>query len=1174
MTEAGGTATQAGIFYQNSVAALVLADMLDLNPLPARERVLDVRVEAPEHVDDIVVNYADSHRQFMTVKLSITKGGSAWAPMLLGLQKQLIDSSDADELTIVVATRSKDSLELAELCERARSSLSEDELRKRITHPQEAVFASVIDVVGSSNSAFELLGRISVRHLPEDEISLEFARRRLAGDTAVARLLPALRDIVGGAARKRGLFRAAQLRRQLDVTHGIRLAEPLEWGVASYREMLLALARIDVPGTRVSGPTSELFVWPRARGYDLSRRADFEDEYDVGRIDDHDGIVDLQMFPSDDLEKIIVVAGPGYGKSALLTALAGILAPGPFVPVILPLASFAPSAESVIEFLAGVIAREMDLRADWQRLAEQGLLVVFFDGLDEVPARERPGLLQRIATFSARYPRVSWILTVRDASVISGLAEAKVVELLPLSGDDIERFVKAMHRFVSPTSARDFSSRLRRHPDLDRLARIPLFLTILLATADLSHTVSLTRSDLIETYLKTLFSPAEHKLLKDSTDVSEQLRVIAERLAFERLENQEIGATEREVLALATEILQPQSEARLLLDKLIANGILRRQSSIRLQFPFPIVQEYLAAKFLLANYHDSIESRIADAIQRPWAQVIQFALEMHPAPSPIIRKILERKDDAFRTGLRLVARCVVNGAKIDDKLRRDIGDRLVDYWVSAPTGPRERVGGVLLDGFSDAPSPALRDALLHPWLINYGSGEILSKLGDESLTLSLLERLMEERHTHPFLYYHALRPAFKQAEGAALQAIAQKLQEVHDDFEESAAISSLLANFEPSPGSRSIALAIARDAQLTPLARARGYELAGSPLEPEGIEFALDCFRSNDREKSQAATDLIAYHPDPPTFLSRILHDDRIALEERKDIASRVVLVIPDAVARTELWKKCADDSALEPEIKLIIRLFEARFGNRAVFETLVRDLDTNPVETAATTISLFGHYRDQALAEEAAKLVKRRLLRPYEVVRMANAASTGMLYVFEMNYGFGGSLLRAPNHPGISSWVELVEHWATRDDLTPHNRLDVLIAGAALGSEILTKNLVDLIFEVNFDDPQWTVGDVVANSLSRALHEIQKQTPIFPAHLVEKLLSAKEFNVVTRGIGALSAIGDMNALERLIAFHESARDWHLRDVADNVLESMSAKLGVVLMKSGQKYEIAPPSPP
>ena len=196
MPEAGGTATQAGIFYQNSVAALALADLLDLDQRIARERVVDVRLEAPEHVDDIVIRFADGHRKFQNVKLSIRMGNSAWSGIWRSLNAQHGSTTfgSNDQLTLVVSQSSRDSEAVATLCERAASSVDEQELRARLTDTQDSALKSIEKILGSSTVAYELLRQTSVFHIPLAEIEREFARRRLAGaQSPPPDLLPTLR---------------------------------------------------------------------------------------------------------------------------------------------------------------------------------------------------------------------------------------------------------------------------------------------------------------------------------------------------------------------------------------------------------------------------------------------------------------------------------------------------------------------------------------------------------------------------------------------------------------------------------------------------------------------------------------------------------------------------------------------------------------------------------------------------------------------------------------------------------------------------------------------------------------------------------------------------------------------------------------------------------------------
>jgi hypothetical protein len=1173
VTERGGSAAQAGIFYQNSVATLALADLLELDQQVARERVLEVRVEAPEHVDDIVLRFADGHREFQSVKLSLRVSNEAWKGLWQSLdaQRRAGDFGEVDQLTIIVNERNGASDAVAQLCERAASSVDRADLASRLSDKQRAALASIEAIVDGPEAAFEMLRRTRLLHLPVNAIESELGRRRLAGAPGVQpRLLPILRDIVGGASRRRGLFRPASLRRRLKLDHDLLLGEPLEWGLATYRAATRRLARLEIPGTAVVGPAEEMFVWPRARGLDSTRHSDFESENpELLTESDEESIIDLRTFPTDMFDRVVVAAGPGHGKSALLTAIAGQLADGPLVPVSIPLASLAAANTSIVQFLQTTMSHELELSADWERLAEQGLLVLLLDGLDEVPAASRPALMKRIANFSVRYPHAPWMLTVRDAAVLSGPPQATMVELLPLNEADIERFAETMRDRLAGLAPWEVGRRLKLYPDLDRLARIPLFLMMLLATTDLNDPKPMTRGDLIETYLSTLFSPERHKTTGSTDDRGVTLRAIAETLAFERLERQEIGATEREVREVISRVVSDTKEAEALLERLRANGILKPQSAIRLQFPYPIVQEYLAARHLIEQYPESLDHRIEDAIQRPWAQVIQFALELAPDPEPVIEAMLTREDDAFATGLRLVGRCIANGARVSENLRLRVGERLVDYWTHAPSQSRERVGRVLADGFSDLVSVKLDAALHHRWLLDNGAGDILSKRKDTALTLSVLQKLIGEDRSSTGIH-HSFKDAMRAAGDAALRKIIGAMDPKTEDAGAIIDISGLFWNFTPESISAELALQVARDERLPRQARLRAYKLAGPPLEDAGAVLTLEAFHQDNWDHNYAAADVIHIHADPPGFLENLLRPPSISLERRRDLAASIGRHIVDADARKGLAKRLIADSSVDEEIRIALRLMEARYGDAATFRKLVDEIPILPIAHAATTIALFGHHPDRELAERAAALARSRASTPEEVVRFSGSVTTGLRGVFEMDWSFGGVVRNAPPHPGIAPWIELLEDWSDRRDLGARDRMKIRTAAAGLGSTSMAAALErDLIGIDDFDDPIWQEDDELGHTISSALHQIRRRLPALSDELIERLLRSTRYNIASSGVQALSDRGDEAALRRLVEFHCSKPEWSLRDLAANKIELVAARLQIVVHKKGPSYRLA-----
>jgi hypothetical protein len=1170
VTESGGSATQAGIFYQNSVAALALADLLDLDELSARERLLDVRVEATEHIDDIVLRFADGHQDFQSVKLRLRLQTGAWTALWESLHAQLQSGlGPVDQLTIVVAERNAASDAVAQLCERASTSIDETEFVRRLADAQGAALASIEKITGGVRSAFELLRRTRLLHLAQDAIESELGRRRLTGASPLLpSLLPILRDIVGGAARRRGLFRPASLRSRLKLEHDLLLGEPPEWGLAAFRTTIRQTARLTIPGTSVSGAAEDMFVWPRARTFDTSKRTDFENENPDLSGTGEEAEIDLRTFPTDQFDRVVVVAGPGHGKSALLTAIAGRLADSPLVPVSIPLASLAAADTGVIQFLRTAMSTELEISANWERLAEQGLLVLLLDGLDEVPAASRRQLMQRITNFSARYPQSPWILTVRDAAVLGGLPQSALIELLPLNDDDIERFAATMRDRLGRLQPWEVVRRLKLYPDLDRLARIPLFLMMLLAITDLNNPKPLTRSDLIESYLATLFSPERSKATGASDDRSVILRAIAETLAFERLEKQEIGASEREVRAVINRLVSDVADADALFERLRTNGILRPQSAIRLQFPYPIVQEYFAARHLIDKHLDSLHQRIEDAVQRPWAQVIQFALELAPDPEPVIEAMLLRDDDAFATGLRLVGRCIANGAIVRDELRLVVAERLTAFWVQAPSDARERVGRVLADGFWHVASPKLEAALHHRWLLEQGAGDILSKRSDRQLTLSVLQGLIAKARDSLGIH-HSFKYALRAAGDDALQAIIDAMNPDTTDADTVSSVSGLFWNFDTASISPGLALKVARDECLPLQARFRAYLLVGAPLEDAGVELAIKGFEQTDWNTNYAASDLIGVHADPAAFFERLLRLPTIPLDRRVELAASVGRYVEDNSERRRLTRALIKDSTIDPDVRIVLRLMEARYGDAEQFRSLVEDIPKLPVRYAATTIALFGHHPDRTLAEHAAALTRARALSATDITQIANSVKTGMRSVFEMDWGFGGTIRAAPPHAGITPWIELLEEWSDRNDLSPQDRMRIRTAAADLGSEPIAAALErDLLMIDDFDAESWTKDDEYGLAISSALHQRRRRLPALPELLIERLLRSTRYNIAMHAVRALGDRGDEPALRRLIDLHRAKPEYSLRDLVANKIEQLASRLQIVVRKDGQSYRI------
>lgn len=219
MPETGGPTTQSGILYQNSIAALFLGRLLDATPRPDNERVVHLRVETPDNVDDIVVSFADDHKTYIQAKEDVSVNDNAWKKLWADFEQQFISDTfinGRDKLALWVGSFREEHSNLKELCRRAISSGTLEDWETRINKDQKVVLDKVKALLHpellDASTLLSFFKHLEVEIHPiesieRDELVFWMPNTNIFPIT----LFRLLRDRVGGASRIRGEFTAHPL---------------------------------------------------------------------------------------------------------------------------------------------------------------------------------------------------------------------------------------------------------------------------------------------------------------------------------------------------------------------------------------------------------------------------------------------------------------------------------------------------------------------------------------------------------------------------------------------------------------------------------------------------------------------------------------------------------------------------------------------------------------------------------------------------------------------------------------------------------------------------------------------------------------------------------------------------------------------------------------------------
>ncbi|MCE3031574.1 NACHT domain-containing NTPase [Streptomyces sp. CMSTAAHL-2] len=383
--------------------------------------------------------------------------------------------------------------------------------------------------------------------------------------------------------------------------------------------------------------------------------------------------------------RVLLRGDAGSGKTTLVQWLAVTAArEGGRVPYVLPLRTLTRtgSLPAPDGFLTAVSCPLTPPEGWTERVLAAGRGLILVDGLDEIPAADRHRTRNWLRSLLTAHPGNHWLLTSRPTAVRPDwLAQEgfRELTLAPMRRSEVATFV---HRWHEAARAPEFEAplldSLRTKRDLARLTTNPLMCGLICA-------LHRERRGYLPTGRKELYDAALTMLLarRDrergmGVDLGEEVQLeLLQRLAYALVLSgrTEMGLDTAEGIVarcLPTVASAGGDAAAVLRELLLRSGLLRQPAEGVVDFVHRTFQDYLGARYAVAEGHLDVLLSHADDTQ--WEDVIRMAVA-HARPrerTSLLRQLLAR--DTPRLTLLALA-CLEHVAALDAGVRAEVEAR-------------------------------------------------------------------------------------------------------------------------------------------------------------------------------------------------------------------------------------------------------------------------------------------------------------------------------------------------------------------------------------------------------------------------------------------------------------------------------------------------------------------
>jgi hypothetical protein len=492
--------------------------------------------------------------------------------------------------------------------------------------------------------------------------------------------------------------------------------------------------------------------------------------------------------------------------------------------------------------------------------------------------------------------------------------------------------------------------------------------------------------------------------------------------------------------------------------------------------------------------------------------------------------MLTAPDDVFATGLRLVGRCVANGAAVRAELRDEVGSRLAKLWGKAHYDLRERVGRLLVDAYSKPLHPEVRRRLSWRWLLGSGAGEIISQSRDPALTAAVVDEILAGE-LEMFMNLRDFEGALQEISGDVAAKVATRARATGASEDVFDGLVEFLERISVSPEHSAPLRDLTSDTALPIRLRLAALGAAAEPPGDAALNMAADALAGDDWRAQSTAARVFKRCPDPANAIGALLTATDAPDRAKAYLVEHMDRIFAGTDERGEAARRILERPGLSERNADILCVYRLRAGDRRAMEKLVERLDMLPAEVANAVLVSLNRFPDRKLGLRALEKVRARSDAASDVPGLAGSALTGLTMRITSDGWNHYGMESAPPHPALDAWATMFDRWLAVSELTRVERLRILNSVVESRPD-LVEEIREVIFSATDPDgAEWDEDDS-GHHLGRGMNELRRRRIGVPPTLAEAFALARRPNLSYAGISALKAPATQEALNRLLSLY------------------------------------------